>query len=199
MLYSIKQAARKLGVHPQTLRRWERDGKISVIRTQGGHRRYDFSNDAEATTVCYCRVASAGQKDDLARQVEYMRERFPDAEVVTDIGRGLNFKRRGLNALLDRLARGEKLTVVVAHRDRLARFGVELIERLINQNNGELVVLDAVAHSPPQELTHDILSILTVFSARVSRFRRYHNQIKEDTSLPKQTPESAVQTVDQGK
>ena len=71
-----------------------------------------------------------------------MQSRYPAAEVVTDVGSGLNFKRRGLLSLLDRLHRGEKLTLVVAYRDRLARFGAELIERLIEQNGGQLVVLN---------------------------------------------------------
>ena len=71
-----------------------------------------------------------------------MQSRYPAAEVVTDVGSGLNFKRRGLLSLLDRLHRGEKLTIVVAYRDRLARFGTDLIERLIEQNGGQLVVLN---------------------------------------------------------
>ena len=96
-----------------------------------------------------------------------MQSRYPEAEVITDIGSGLNFKRRGLLSLLDRLHRGEKLTLVVAYRDRLARFGSELIERLIEQNGGQLVVLKRVVHSPQEELAEDIHAILNVFSARL--------------------------------
>ena len=96
-----------------------------------------------------------------------MQSRYPDAEVITDIDSGTNFKRRGLLSLLDRLHSGEKLTLVVAYRERLARFGTELIERLIEQNGGELVVLNQVTHSPQEELAEDILVILNVFSARL--------------------------------
>ena len=112
-----------------------------------------------------------------------MQSRYPDAEVVTDVGSGLNFKRRGLLSLLDRLHRGEKLTVVVAYRERLARFGAELIERLIEQNSGQLVVLKRVTHSPQEELAEDLHAILNVFSARLQGARRHSNQIKAGPHL----------------
>ena len=96
---------------------------------------------SQAETVCYCRVSSARQGEDLQRQVDFMRERYPDAGIVTDVGGGLNFRRKGLVALLERLHSGDKLRIVVAHRDRLARCGFDLIEWLAEQNGGEIVVL----------------------------------------------------------
>ncbi len=96
-----------------------------------------------------------------------MQSRYPDAEVITDVGGGINFKRRGLLSLLDRLHSGEKLTLVVAYRDRLARFGTELISLLIEQNGGQLVVLNRVTYSPQEELAEDLHAILNVFSARL--------------------------------
>ena len=113
-----------------------------------------------------------------------MRERYPGAEIVSDVGSGLNFKRKGLLAILERLHQGDKLRVVVAYRDRLGRFGTELIETLLERNGGELVVLNQRDLSPEEEITADLLAILTVFGARVSGLRRYHKEIKEDTSLP---------------
>ena len=107
-------------------------------------------------TICYCRVSSPKQRDDLQRQVVFMRERYPDARVVTDVGGGLNFQRKGLGALLERLHRGDKLRIVVAHRDRLARFGFDLIRWMAEQNGGEIVVLGDTDYSPQQELTEDI-------------------------------------------
>ena len=83
---------------------------------------------ADAALACYCRVSSTKQWDDLARQSAFLRERYPDAEIVSDIGDGLDFRRKGLLSLLERPHRGDKLTIVVAHRDRLARFGFELIQ-----------------------------------------------------------------------
>ncbi len=79
-------------------------------------------------TVCYCLLSSSKQRNDLARQVAYLHGLFPEAEVVKDIGSGLNYKRKGLRTILERIVRGDKLTIVVACRDRLTRFGFELIE-----------------------------------------------------------------------
>ncbi len=96
-----------------------------------------------------------------------MRAKYPKAEIVKDIGSGLNYKRKGLKSLLGRAMRGDQLEVVVAHRDRLARFGFELIEWIIQQNGGRVVVLKQTNLSPEQELTNDLLSILHVFSCRM--------------------------------
>ena len=112
-----------------------------------------------------------------------MRERYPDAEIIRDVGSGLNFKRKGLLAILERLHQGDKLRVVVAYRDRLARFGTELIETLLERNGGELVVLNQRDLSPEEELTTDLLAILTVFGARVNGLRRYRKEIKRKIRL----------------
>ena len=119
----------------------------------------------------------------MQRQVALLQSRYPGAEIVKDIGGGLNWKRKGLVALLERLHGGEKLCIVVAHKDRLARFGFELIDGLAKQNGGEVVVLDESKCSPEQELTEDILSILHTFSCRLYGLRKYRNQIKEDPNL----------------
>lgn len=112
-----------------------------------------------------------------------MRSIYPEAEVIRDIGSGLNYKRKGLRTILERVVKGDKLQVVVAHRDRLARFGNEIIRYLLEQNGGELVVLDDTACSPAEEITQDILSILHVFSCRMPGLRKYRDKIKEDPSL----------------
>lgn len=151
----------------QTLQVWARDGRISYIRTEGNQRRYDVDSyiglAKPTVTVCYCRVSSKKQSADLERQIAFMRACYPDAEIVSDTGSGLNFKRRGLLAILERVHAGDKLCVVVAYRDRLARFGTELIETLLERNGGELVVLNQRDLSPEEELTADLISILTVF------------------------------------
>jgi predicted site-specific integrase-resolvase len=129
--YPSRKAAQILGVHPNTLRRWADAGKIAHVRTEAGQRLYDVDSfigkSSQRIGVCYCRVSSAKQKDDLERQVEFMRSKFPGYQIVTDIGSGLNYQRKGLKSLLGRLLDREKLRLVVAHRDRLARFGFELI------------------------------------------------------------------------
>ena len=141
------------------------------------------------TTICYCRVSSHKQTGDLQRQVAFMQQHFPNAEVITDVASGLNYRRKGLASILERLHQGDKLTLVVAYRDRLARFGTELIEQILQQNGGELLVLNQRDLSPPEELTQDLLAILTVFSARANGLRRYRKEIQEDKNLPRPAPE----------
>jgi predicted site-specific integrase-resolvase len=186
-LVPLRVASAVLGLCPNTLRKYADEGKIKTIRTPSNQRRFDLDSflgtQVDAAVICYCWVSSYKQKDDLARQVVYMRELFPSAEIVKDIGTGLNFKRKGLCSLLERLHRGDKLTLVVAHKDRLARFGWEIFQTLLEQNGGELMVLDRVSHSPTKELTEDLLSILTVFSCRMHGLRRYRNEIEKDKNL----------------
>lgn len=182
-----RKAAQQLGIHQNTLRRYADEGRIQVIRTASGQRRYDvdayLGESTDAALVCYCRVSSPKQREDLDRQIAFMRDRYPNAEIVSDVGGGLNFKRRGLVSLLERLHRGDKLQIVVAHRDRLARFGFELIAWLAEQNGGRVVVLGQQEYSPEQELTQDILAILHTFSCRLHGLRRYRNAIQADPSL----------------
>jgi len=187
-LVPLRMACQILGMCPNTIRKYADAGLIKHVRNAAGQRLLDVDSFAKEglppATVCYCRVSSSKQKDDLARQIVYMRQRFPEAEIVKDVGSGLNFKRKGLLSLLDRLARGTKLTVVVAHKDRLARFGAEIIAHMLEQNGGELVVLDRTEHSPERELSDDLLSIIHVFSCRMHGLRRYASQIQEDPALP---------------
>ena len=173
MVYvASRKAAAMLGLHPQTLRRYANEGKIPHYRNSAGQRLYDVDaylrGASRANIVCYCRVSSAQQRGDLGRQVAQMRELYPDAEIVTDVAGGLNWQRKGLLSILERLHRGDKLDVVVAHRDRLARFGFELIEWLVVQNGGAVLVLNQSDASPESELTEDLLAILHTFSCRDS-------------------------------
>ena len=188
-----RQAAKILGLHPHTLRRYADAGIIPSIKTQSGQRRYDvqtyLGNSKPNTTICYCRVSSHKQTGDLQRQVAFMQQQYPNAEIITDVASGLNYRRKGLATILERLHRGDKLTLVVAYRDRLARFGTELIEQILQRNGGELLVLNQRDLSPPEELTQDLLAILTVFSARANGLRRYRKKIQEDQNLPRPAPE----------
>lgn len=187
---TLRIAKERLGLCGNTLRKYADNNQIKTIRSPAGHRLFDCDSFCKetvaASVICYCRVSSAKQRDDLTRQVAYMREQFPHAEIIKDIGSGLNFKRKGLKALLQRLLQGDKLTVVVAHRDRLARFGFELIEYLVKERGGEVMVLDQSTASPSKELTEDLLAILHVFSCRMHGLRKYSHQIKEDKNLSEQ-------------
>ena len=190
-----REAAKILGLHPShPCADTPTAGIIPSIKTQSGQRRYNvqtyLGNSKPSTTICYCRVSSHKQTGDLQRQVAFMQQHYPDAEVITDVASGLNYRRKGLTSLLERLHRGDKLTLVVAYRDRLARFGTELIEQMLQQNGGELLVLNQRDLSPPEELTQDLLAILTVFSARANGLRRYRKEIQEDKNLPRPAAES---------
>ena len=181
----LREAVKQLGGHPNTLRKYADNGKIESIKNEAGQRLFNVESylrgAARTSFVCYCRVSSTKQRDDLGRA--YMQSLYPDAEIIKDIGSGINFKRKGLQTLLDRLMRGDKLTLVVTCRDRLARFGFELIEYMVEQNGGRIVVLDNTVYSPESELTSDLLSILHVFSCRMHGLRKYSKKIKEDPDL----------------
>lgn len=177
-----------MGLHQNKLRRYADRGKVPCIRTESGQRRYGVDGYLREVqpvrTVCYCRVSSFKHRDDLRRQVAWMLERYPAAEVIQDIGGGLNWRRRGLVSLLERLHRGDKLQIVVAPRDRLARLGFEVLQRLAEANGGEVVVLGNADYSPERELTEDILAILHTFSCRLHGLRRYGMAVQADQDIP---------------
>lgn len=186
----LRVAVERLGMHPNTLRRYAEGGKIDYIKNEAGQRLFDvdgyIGKAGTAIIICYARVSSRHQSNDLPRQRDQLLSSCPGAEVVTDIGSGLNFKRKGLLAILERLMQGDKLTLVVAHKDRLARFGFDLIKWMVERNGGTIVVLNAIEHSPQQELVSDLLAIITVFGARVNGLRRYGKEIKEDSAVSNQ-------------
>lgn len=178
MFVSSKEASDVLGLHPNTLRRYAKEGKINFIRTAGGNRRYDIESfllpdRKEKYTVVYCRVSSSKQKDDLERQVSVMKELYPEAVMIKDIGSGINYNRKGVKTILELLLRGDRISLVVAHRDRLARFGTELFEFLLKSNRGELLVLNDEEKPSEQKLTEGLLTILHVFSCRMHGSRKY--------------------------
>jgi putative resolvase len=203
MFTSPSETAHTLGVSLSTLRNWSTNGTISYITTPGGHRRYDSStmqqqslqpiitrqynlpskrpkeeperNKTRTTGALYCRVSSWKQKDDLRRQIDTLQEQYPDYKVFSDICSGLNYKRKELSRLLEQVQAGTIKEVVVAHKDRLARFGTELIEWIIKQAGASLVVLDQALLSPTEEITQDLMAIIHVFSCRLNGKRRYNS------------------------
>ena len=184
---SSRKAAALIGVHPNTLRSWEDKGKICAIRTNGGQRLYDVqrfinkcsstSEDGEFKLICYARVSSKRQEHDLERQVSTLKDIYPDAKFIKDISSSLNYKRRGLCTILEQAMSGERIKLIITHKDRLARFGFELIEFIIKHNKGEIMVLTHNELSPEDELTEDMLSTLHSFSSKLYGLRKY-KQIK---------------------
>jgi putative resolvase len=166
-----------------TLRQWADTGKIKSIRTPGGQRRYDISTIDKSKgpqrpvdtrrIVCYARVSSRGQKDDLQRQIGFLNDRCPDGFIITDIASGINWKRKGLATILELAVQGDIKEVVVAARDRLCRFAFELLERVLLLHDVSVTVLDSEGCSPEQELSDDLLSIVQIFCCRRNGKRRY--------------------------
>ena len=182
-----KEAAKILGVHVSSLRRWENEGKLKAIRTPGGQRRFILEEVEKIggiprtiKTICYGRVSTHSQQDDLQRQLEHLRTRYPEAEIISEVGSGLNFKRKKFLAILERIIDGDIQRIVVPHPDRLVRFGFELVRWLCTKFECELVVLNDRKLSPEQELVQDMLSIIHCFSSRLYGLRKYKSSIKED-------------------
>jgi excisionase family DNA binding protein len=181
------RAAALLGVHAQSLRKWEKEGKIKAYRTPGGQRRFlkkeieGFAGNCQSViTVCYARVSTSTQRDDLERQLEYLRQRYPEGEFISEVGSGLNFRRKKFLSLLERVMQQAVGRIVVAHPDRLVRFGFELVRWLCEKHDVELLVLDNRKLSPEQELVADMLSIIHCFSSRLYGMRKYRDQIKQE-------------------
>ncbi|NEP01503.1 MAG: IS607 family transposase [Symploca sp. SIO2E9] len=156
-------------------------GKLDVTRTPGGHRRICIEGEApkDKPIVCYARVSTHSQRDDLERQAEFLRQKYPEAELVTEVGSGLNFKRRKLLKILERVCAGDIRSLIIAYSDRLVRFGFPLVEWLCEQNGVKLVVLNQRSLSPQEELVEDILAILHCFSARLYGLRKYEKQARK--------------------
>jgi len=181
---NTKEAKKMLRVTANTLRRWDKEDKITTIRTPSGIRLYNREcilkilnpegNIDERRQVAYCRVSSKKQVDDLERQKDSIRSSHPNHELVEDIGSGINFKRKGLQRILEWSMQGKLKEVVVSHRDRLCRFAFELIEWIFAKNNTKLVVLDKTEYKTrSEELAEDVLAIIQVFACREMGKRRY--------------------------
>ena len=189
---SIGKAAKELGVSIATLRRWEADGKIQAERTPTGHRRYELAqlrglkpyetSQNNRPSLCYARVSSRDQKEDLIRQVNLL-ETFCAAkgwsyEVMQDVGSGINYNKKGLQQLVKRIFSGNVGRLVLTHKDRLLRFGSELIFSLCEAFNTEVVIINQ-GEQPlnfEEELAQDVLEIITVFSVRLYGSRSHKNR-----------------------
>lgn len=189
---TARVAKARLGIPANTLRRWADEGSIEYIRTPGDKRLYNVGQfiasrnggripaNTDRIRVAYCRVSSEGQRDDLGRQIEYMRNKFPEHTIISDVGSGLNWKRKGLRRILELAMRGSLSELVVAHRDRLSRFAFELLEWILSKHNVKLLVLDETMGSPDAELVQDVLGILHVYSCRVNGKRTYGKRKEDD-------------------
>lgn len=178
-----KEAQKFHRVCGQTLVQWAIDGKIKFKTTKGGHRRYGIiKTEDDAKSVIYARVSSKKQESNLENQIEYLKKRYPDLEVISDIGSGINFKRPGFRRVLESVFRGDIKEVVVTSGDRFSRFGREFFEWLFEQFDAKLTILNSrTFKSDNEELSADLMEVITVFTARYYGRRKYHNS--EDAIL----------------
>jgi predicted site-specific integrase-resolvase len=196
-MLSPKEMSTKFGVSTNTLSRWAKIGKIQSIKTSGGHNRY-IEQQCKAPAkkkFIYARVSSVKQSEDLQRQIAFLQASHPHHEIIKDIGSGLNFKRRGLGSILDAAFAGNVSEIVVAHRDRLCRFGFDLLKQIFAKLEVSITVLsDQSVQEPTSELADDLLSIITVFTARYYGSRKYRKRVlQEDQNLSKPTTSQIIQ------
>ncbi|NEO44302.1 MAG: IS607 family transposase [Moorea sp. SIO4A3] len=179
------EAQERFGYHPRTLARWAETGKIECIRSPGGHRRYLASSIEQLidgvdsrSVVLYARVSTRSQSSDLASQIEYLGRNYPNCRCYSEYGSGLNFKRKKFINLMEKVAEEEIKTIVIAHKDRLCRFGFDFVEWFCSLHKCQIVVLNNTYKSPQQELMDDFMSIMHCFSSKLYFLRRYEKDIK---------------------
>lgn len=179
--YTINEFSKILGVSAQTLRNWDRNGKLHPHHTSNNGYRYycheqlnqvmNITPNINKMVIGYCRVSSNKQKDDLERQVEnmklYLMAQGKPFEIITDIGSGINYKKKGLKELLKRISQNNVEKVVVLYKDRLLRFGFELVEYMASLYNCDIEIIDNTEKSEQQELVEDLVQIITVFSCKL--------------------------------
>jgi predicted site-specific integrase-resolvase len=189
-----KEAAQILGVHQRTLYIWEEKGLIETIRTPGNKRLYNVDKFIEEKkckdmvcknldeldtknklNICYIRVSSTNQKDDLERQKKLMIDKYPEHIIIEEIGSGLNLNKRGIKKIIHLAISGKINELVIAYRDRLTRFGYELIEELITKySKGKIIVLSQTNKlESEEELVKDVMAIMNVYVAKMNGLRKY--------------------------
>lgn len=192
-VFRINEFARRVGRSVQTVRRWEKDGKLEPKRWPSGHRYFDEADvkamlgigPEKRETVVYCRVSGYDQLNNLDSQVQAAEEYCRDTGIFVDqwikeVGGGMNFKRKHFLNLLDRIQRGEIQKLVVVHKDRLMRFGFELFSHIAQESGCEIVVMNQETQSSHQEMAEDLMGIAHTFSGRIFSMRKYRDQIKND-------------------
>lgn len=197
--YSINEFSKILGVSAQTLRNWDRNGKLHPHHTSSnGYRYYSHEQLSQVMnvkpnlnriTIGYCRESSHKHKDDLERQIEnvklYLTAKGQPFEIISDIGSGINYKKKGLQELVKRITQNQVEKVVVLYKDRLFRFGFELIEYIASLYNCEIEIIDNTEKTEQQELVEDLVQIVTVFSCklqgkRANKARKLVNELIDE-------------------
>jgi excisionase family DNA binding protein len=186
-----KEATKLLGIHYHTLYKLAEKKEIETVKI-GSRQLYNVNKYLQSKKIininqvrrkiCYCRVSSSKQKEDLNRQIEQMTKKYPEYELIKDIGSGLNMNRDGLNKIIDYAIKGEIEILVIAYKDRLVRFGYEMIERLIKEYSDGIIRIENAKEeeTPMIELSKDIVSIMNVYVAKMNGLRKYKKLITDD-------------------
>ncbi|HZU00756.1 MAG TPA: IS607 family transposase [Ktedonobacteraceae bacterium] len=192
--YTPKEFGQLIGKATKTLQKWDREGRLKAHRSPQSNRRF-YTHDQyleymglkakeEGKTIVYARVSTASQKPDLMNQIAALRTYCETRQIkvdewMQDIGSGLNYKRKQFNRLMELVELGQVRRIIIAHRDRLVRFGYDYFEAFCERHNTGLLVVNGDSLSPEQELVQDLLAITTVFSARLHGLRSYKKVLKE--------------------
>ena len=205
-----QEASKILGVHQRTLYQWDKRKLIDTIRTPGGKRLYNVkkylkslekntsnivhvnnpiinarlqtnnNNNNNKNNYIYARVSSQGQKEDLERQIKLLKNAYPEYILISEIGSGMNMNRKGLRKIIDESIKGEINEVVIVYKDRLCRFGYELVEDIINKySSGKIIILEHTEKKEiKEELVDDVLQIMNIFVAKINGMRKYNKKNK---------------------
>ena len=193
--YSINKFSKILGVSAQTLRNGDKKGKLHPHHTSSnGYRYYSHEQlnqvmnvkpNLDRIVIGYCRVSSNKQKDDLERQIEnmklYLTAQGKPFEIISDIGSGINYKKKGLKELMKRISQNKVDKVIVFYKDRLLRFGFELVEYIASLYDCDIEIIDHTEKTEQQELVEDLVQIITVFSCKLQgkRANKARKLVKE--------------------
>jgi putative resolvase len=184
-LYTLKEAKKLLGVTTRTIQRWDKEGKIRVVRTVGGRRRIPESEikrilglKEERVVVGYARVSSTNQKDDLERQKQlihsYAKDKgYDKIQILSDVGSGLNEKRRGFLKLLEMVTERKVSRVIIVYEDRLTRFGFETLRKIFQAFGTEIEVINSGEKTPQGELVEDLITIVSHFAGKLYGMRSH--------------------------
>jgi len=181
ILLRPKDAAKRLGISVKTIQRMDKVGTLKVVRTPNNRRRIPESEvhrlmglNQIRVPVLYARVSTHSQKEDFERQIQHLKQTYPDTELFSDIRSGLKFDRPGFLKVLEAVQQNRVSKVVVIYEDRLARFGVDLLRKIFKSYGTELEVLETTLKgTPEEELAKDLITIITSFSARLYGLRSH--------------------------
>ena len=197
-IYKPNEFGKMIGRTVNTLQRWDREGILKARRTPTNRRYYteeDYYNimgiqqeNAENQVndvIIYARVSNQNQKDDLKNQVEFLKtyanaKGYIVSSIITDIGSGLNYNRKGFNSIL---YSEKKQKILISYKDRFVRFGYSWFDNFLKSKGSEIVVVNNQTLSPQQELVEDLISIIQIFSCRIDGLKKYKKKIKNDEEL----------------